>query len=53
MTEEAKRKVSYANTGWLQRRIDEEIQYFCKKLKRLKKEKGNEAVYEEIDSNLA
>jgi hypothetical protein len=52
MTEAGKQRVSKANTGWLERRIQEEIQYFCMKLKRLKKEQGNEAVYAEIDSNL-
>lgn len=48
MTESARKRVSEANTGWLQRRIDWEIQEFCKKLAVIKVERGQQAMNEEL-----
>ena len=48
MTEQGKQRVSEANTGWLQRRIDWEIKLFCEKLATIKLHKGQEAMNEYI-----
>ena len=50
MTDEGKLRVSKANTGWVERRIDQEIQHYTETLKEVYANKGLGGLLQFLDT---